>query len=242
MSNLTALYVEDDDIIRENFEQILLRYFSKVLVASDGITAFQLFQEQQPAIALLDISIPHLNGLQLARKIREVDQNIEIIMLTAYTDQEKLMQAVNLQLFAYLVKPISQIKLDTCLRNVINKYQTAQMLNLANGYFWDKANKLLFYENEKVKLTKNECLIVDLLCRYPNRYFTTAHICSSIGEHDNDREINYNSIVQIISRFKNKILKKYNTHQFFIQNTYGAGYRVILEKVMGDTKVKKSLE
>jgi two-component system, OmpR family, response regulator VanR len=229
MNSLTILYVEDDDIIRENFEQILQHYFSRVIVAGDGKKALQLYQQYKPDIALLDISIPHLSGLQVASKIRAVDADIQIIMLTAYTDQEKLLHAVNLQLFAYLVKPVSKIKLDNCLQNVINKLHTLNILPLAEGYSWDKKKEVLFYCNEKIKLSKNERLIVKLLCHYPSRFFTATHIISIISENDNDIDMDYNALVQIISRFKSKLLKKYKTKNFFIYNTYGSGYRVLLD-------------
>lgn len=230
MNDLTVLYVEDDEIVRENFEQILQRYFSKVIVASNGKQGLQLYQQNQPEIAILDISIPFLSGLEVAAKIREADQDCEIIMLTAYTDQEKLFQAVNLQLFAYLVKPISQTKLDACLRKVISKRQSSNILHLAHDYSWDKKNEILFYHDQRIKLTKNERLIVSILCHSPNRFFSAAYISCSIFEHENDKEIEYNSVVQIISRFKTKTLKNYQTDNFFIQNTYGLGYKVLLDK------------
>ncbi|MFK5891708.1 MAG: response regulator transcription factor [Pseudomonadota bacterium] len=236
MNNLTVLYVEDDDIVRENFELILQRYFCRVIVAGDGKKALQLYQQYKPDIALLDISIPYISGLQLASKIREVDTDIQIIMLTAYTDQEKLLHAVNLQLFAYLVKPISQTELDSCLRNVIDKFQTLNILNLTGGYRWDKKNEWLYYSNEKIKLTNNERLIIALLCNYPNRFFTAAHIISTIFENESDKCIDYNSLVQIISRFKNKVRKNNNMEDFFIENTYGAGYRILLD----DSKLVQS--
>lgn len=232
MNNLKILYVEDDDIVRENFELILQRYFSTVIVASDGKKALQLYKQHKPNIAILDISIPNLSGLQLASMIRAVDNEIQIIMLTAYTDQEKLLHAVNLQLFAYLVKPVHQTELDCCLRNIITKFQRLNIVFLSGGYRWDKKNKVLFYADEKIKLTNNEYLIIALLCNSPNRFFSAARISSSIFENNYDKDIDYNGLVQIISRFKNKMLKKYNSNDFFIQNTYGAGYRALKDDSM----------
>ncbi|MFK5985199.1 MAG: response regulator [Pseudomonadota bacterium] len=205
MNNLSVLYVEDDDIVRENFALMLQRYFSIIIVASDGEQALQLYLKKPPDIAILDISIPFLSGLQLASKIRAKDKKIEIIMLTAFTDQEKLLHAVNLQLFAYLVKPISQSKLDSCLQAVIKKLSINPMISLNGCYKWDKKNELLFY-----------------CCRY--------YIASIIFENIIDKDIDYNSLVQIISRLKSKLKKKYNNPHFFIQNTYGAGYKIVLDE------------
>ena len=83
MNDISVLYVEDDEIVRDNFAQILQRYFSTVYVADNGRTALELYEQYKPDVAVLDISIPHLSGLQVASKIREVDNDIQIIMLTA---------------------------------------------------------------------------------------------------------------------------------------------------------------
>lgn len=94
MNNLSILYVEDDPMVRENFVEILGHYFSHIFSAEDGLSAYDLYLQHRPDILLLDISLPKMSGLDLAEKIREDDDKVAIVMMTAYADQEKLMRAV----------------------------------------------------------------------------------------------------------------------------------------------------
>lgn len=228
MNTLTLLYVEDDTMIRENFTQILQRYFTTVLVADNGRQALELYNRHRPDAALLDISIPHISGLQVAAKIRESDQEIQIIMLTAYADREKLMQAVNLQLFAYLIKPVQQAELDTTLRSLIKRVSKSARWTLSYGYSWDSDEKGLYFQQEKIRLTNNEQLALELLCSNPKRRFKACEIAHEIFEEFDDNDLECNNIVQLLSRFKAKMSKLYTTEGLFIQNIYGGGYQVIL--------------
>lgn len=228
INNLTILYVEDDETVRENFTEILKQHFSNVITANNGKTALKLYNEYKPEIALLDISIPYINGLTLASKIRENDSEIQIIMLTAYSEKEKLLQAVNLQLFAYLIKPIQYEEFDKVLKNILNKFNDNEFLFLTNDFKWKKETEELFYNYTKIKLTKKEHQVVSLLCTQPIQYFSPYSIALEIGDEDNLEENKSNTIIQLLSRFKNKTLKELNLKHFFIENIYGAGYKIIL--------------
>lgn len=227
--DLTILYVEDDETVRESFTEILKQHFSNVITANNGRTALDLYYEYKPQIALLDISIPHINGLNVASKIREVDIDIEIIMLTAYCEKDKLMQAVNLQLFAYLIKPIQYEEFNEVLKSILKKFKKDEFLFLTNDFKWNKETEDLFYENTPIKLTNKERQIVSLLCHHPKQYFSPYTIALELAFEDDLEEKRNNTIIQLLSRFKNKILKELNIKHFFIENIYGAGYKIILK-------------
>ena len=230
-NNIVALYVEDDEAVRENFTQILQNYFAKVVVAEDGIMALQKYQQYQPEVAILDISIPRLNGLQLAHKIRQENDEIQIVMLTAYSEQEKLLQAVNLQLFAYLIKPVLHNELDSTLKKLIKKIENNNLLQLAYGYVWNKQEEKLYYDNNPIKLTHNERIILQRMCRYPNRYYTAEELAESFNKNTDilSDTAQYWSAVQIVSRLKRKLLSKYKSEGFFIENVYRSGYKIMKE-------------
>ncbi len=106
MFDLKILYAEDNENIRHSYVLVLKRYFKDVFEAEDGEDALKLYHDHKPDIVLTDINMPVLDGLELVRIIRETDQTTKIIVLSAYSDQEKLMKAIPLGLSAYLVKPI----------------------------------------------------------------------------------------------------------------------------------------
>ena len=120
-NKLTLLYVEDNEIVLENFATIFSKYFYQVITAANGDDALKLYEENKIDIAVLDISIPGINGLTLAKMIREQNKDIEIVMLTGHTEKEKLLEAINLHLFSYLVKPIKKEELDSTISRLLKK-------------------------------------------------------------------------------------------------------------------------
>ena len=113
--NLTLLYVEDDEIIRENAVEYLCDYFKEVYQAKDGLEALEVYGAKKPDIIITDIKMPRLDGLAMAKKIRREDKKTPIVITTAFTDTEYLMEAVELQLIKYIVKPITSKKLTEAL-------------------------------------------------------------------------------------------------------------------------------
>lgn len=229
INDLTVLYVEDDEVVRENFQEILEQYFSKVIISNNGKTALDLYNIHNPDVAILDISLPDISGLQVASIIRKKNREMQIIMLTAYDDKEKLLQALNLQLFAYLVKPVQYPKFDVTLKNLLKTFESKNSLHLLNDFIWNKSKEELSYKGFSIKLTNNERLILMFLSNYPNQYFSAYEIALEVLEEHDTNDNNCNNIVQLLSRFKNKILKEFEIKVFFIENSYGRGYKIIIK-------------
>lgn len=103
----SVMYVEDEPEIQRNIAEYLGNYFGEVHLASDGQEALDQYSTHRPDVLLLDINLPNIDGLTVAKKIRESDQNTEIVMLTAFTEKEKLLKAIELKLTKYLVKPVA---------------------------------------------------------------------------------------------------------------------------------------
>ena len=90
MHKLTLLYAEDDNETRENYAFVLKQYFHKVYTAKDGKEALSIYNEMKPDILLLDISMPLVNGLDMAKEVRRYNETIPIIMRTAHSEHDKL--------------------------------------------------------------------------------------------------------------------------------------------------------
>ena len=78
------LYAEDDQESRGNYAFVLKKYFHKVYTAGDGREALNIYYEKKPDILLLDVNMPYLDGLDVAKNVREKDKYTPIIMLTAH--------------------------------------------------------------------------------------------------------------------------------------------------------------
>ena len=114
-NDLTLLYVEDDAALREQFIRVLNPRFKVLYEAEDGKQALALYTEHNPDMMIVDINLPYIDGLEVIEKIRKSNENMPIVVMSAYSDQEKLFKAVKLGLSDYLIKPVPLKKLYTVL-------------------------------------------------------------------------------------------------------------------------------
>jgi len=223
----TILYAEDNESIRENYVSFLKSYFGKVYEADNGTTALELYNKNRPDVLLLDINMPGINGLELARQIRLKDESVKIIMLTAYSDTEKLLQATELNLTKYLVKPIKTFELEEIVISTIeklnNKNSQESYLQINSQFKWDKINHKLFKNEEDISLTKKEMVLLNLFCTNVDSTFSNAQIMDHLWKDDFNLDPNTSKLRVLFSKLRSKI-----EHDLFI-TTYGIGYKLKLE-------------
>ncbi|MBP7742330.1 MAG: response regulator [Aliarcobacter sp.] len=120
LKRLTLLYVEDDDIIRNELSNLLANFFTKVIVAKDGKEGFRTYLENKDDIdiVLTDINMPILNGLDMIKRIRDLDNKIPVIFATAHSDTEFLAEAIKLRAQEYIIKPIDIRNLIALLNDI----------------------------------------------------------------------------------------------------------------------------
>ena len=111
LKDLTLLYIEDDEALKEQFVRFLKPKFKEVLEAIDGIEALEKYDAHHPDMIVVDINLPKLDGLEVIEHIRKHDKDTPVVVLSAYSDQEKQLKAINLGLSDYLVKPVPRQKL-----------------------------------------------------------------------------------------------------------------------------------
>lgn len=164
--NLKILYVEDEDFIRKNAVSYLNRLFDTVYEASNAHDAMQIINNKKPHVVITDIKMPKLNGLDMVRKVRETDKRTQFIVLSAFTDTNFLLDAIDLGLVKYLTKPIRHETifplLLNCAKSVFKSLENKKMIS-ENCYF-DMALEILKIDEEIIKLTRNEQLFLKLLC------------------------------------------------------------------------------
>ncbi len=220
----TLLYVEDDLEIMRNTVFLLEEYFSKIYTAMDGKEGLEKFKENRVDIILLDINIPKINGLELAKLIRKDDNKTPILFLTSYCDKDKLMSAINLGTSSYIVKPFKIDELQNAITKIISKIIPKQK-SLACGFEWNVEMNTLIYKEQEMKLTKKEVDLITVLDENRTKFFTACELAVDVF-HENPKDAKCNNIVQLISRFKNKVIEHFETEEFFIKNIYGIGYKI----------------
>jgi DNA-binding response OmpR family regulator len=215
-SNLTILYVEDEEYIRKNAVEYLGRICKKVLEAGDGFEAYKVYEKQKPDIIISDIQMPNLSGLELAKKIRKTDKSIPIIIATAHTQTEYLLKAVELQLVKYIVKPITSAKLKEALSLAYEHLSCSNIVKLDEKTTYDTLNKVLLIDDEVVKLTKNEQLLLELLVKNPQRAVTYKEIENLIWL---DEGMSMDALRTLVRSLRKKLRGD------FVENISGIGYR-----------------
>ena len=215
-SNLTILYVEDEALIRQNAVEYLGRICKTVFEAEDGFQALQLYHDSKPDIIISDIKMPHINGLEFARKIRQIDKTTPIIIATAHTETDYLLQAVELQLVKYIVKPITAPKLKSALDLAHEHLNQSNIMILAKESVYDSLNKTLIINKEIIKLTKNELLLLDLLIKNHQRTVTYQEIENLIWPYEG---MSIDALRSLVRSLRKKLQGD------FIENISGIGYR-----------------
>lgn len=111
LSEIRLLYVEDDEMSREEIVFLLQTFVKELIVATNGSEGLEAYREKDPDIVLTDIQMPVMNGLDMIKAIREENKKIPIVITTAFNDNDYLFKAIELDVTAYLTKPIDSKKL-----------------------------------------------------------------------------------------------------------------------------------
>jgi DNA-binding response OmpR family regulator len=225
LSSLKLLYIEDDRDIQEIYLDILKESVDEVYTAYDGEEGYELYLSLKPDILLLDINMPKIDGLSLAKKIREIDKDVKIIITTAYGEQDKLLEAIELYLIKYILKPIEPNILREAIGKAIHEIEQSQdgesknLFLLDKDVTWDRESEILSKNGEEIKLTKNERRLLSFLSIDKSRVYTFFEIFDHLSYNDFDKEYDANQIRALVKLVRKKIPKN------AIMNVYGEGYR-----------------
>ena len=223
-SKFSILYAEDDDKIREKYVKFLKMYFKNVYKAIDGQEALDLYEKYNPDVIILDINMPIIDGLQVAKTIRKKDKQVQILMLTAYSEKEKLLLAIELSLIKYLIKPIQTFELEEIIVNCIDTLEAdinkEDLVVLDGEFIWNKAQNSLYKNNEMIKLTQKELLLLKLFCSNPNQTFSNIDIMNYVWEDDIQSDFNTNKLRVLFSKLKTKLA--FN----LFDSIYNVGYKI----------------
>jgi len=107
LANVKLLLVEDEAPIREMLHKVCAKFCKEVYVAQDGMEGLEMFLENKPDIVITDIGMPHMNGLDMSWQIRQSDQEVPIIVETAFGDEHSLIDSIDIGVDKYIKKPLS---------------------------------------------------------------------------------------------------------------------------------------
>ena len=129
--NAKLLFVEDDTMSREIMQEILQEYFLEVIVAKDGKEGLEMFKNNQVDVIFTDISMPKMNGIEMIKEIRKLDEDIPVVIVSAYNESEYLINSIKLSVCDYLLKPINASALEELIAKCEKKLALKDTKQLA---------------------------------------------------------------------------------------------------------------
>ena len=123
---MKLLIAEDELLAREGISQLIPPVFTEVRSAGNGVDALEIAKEMKPDVALCDVRMPKMNGIELARRLRLLFPAIHILFISAYSDKEYLKSAISIQADGYLEKPVYEEELLTHLNRIAGEIQARQ--------------------------------------------------------------------------------------------------------------------
>lgn len=218
LKNKTVLFAEDDITMRTQIAEILEMLFKKVFVANDGSRAYELYVEEKPDMVISDIKMPTMDGLSLIEKIRKSDYETPVILLTSFTEQELLVNAANLSIDGYIIKPVD---LNSLVKTINKSMQRASknqgLIPLSKDIYYNTGTQELYQNGEIVLLGYKELELIKLLISKFPKTVDKEEISETLWPYE---AICESAIKNLVLRIRKKL------GEDIIISVRGIGYRL----------------
>ena len=226
------LVVEDEMKIARTVRLYLEQAGYAVTVVDDGAVALAAFRRELPNLVILDLMLPHVNGRDICRQIRQIS-GVPIIMLTALTEETDRIVGLELGADDYVTKPFSPRELAARVRAVLRRsqgqVQASQVLR-AGEIVIDLDRQTASHSGQPLDLTRYELLILAALVREPGRVFTRLQLLEHLGDAA------YAGFDRVIDQHIKNLRAKLEDdarHPRYIATVYGAGYKLLETRTNG---------
>ena len=219
LKNKTILLVEDEKVIRENIASMLKFFFKEVYVAIDGYDGLDKYENYLPDIIMTDLKMPNMGGFELIKELEKRACSSYTIIVSAHTDTELLLEAINKGVNRYLIKPITEDELFEAFNAYFEKLDKSipQSVELESNIYFDLNKNQMIIDNEELHLNKKETQFMKLLCSDINKTFSYEEIEYQVWGSDS---MSLSAIRSVVRDLRKKI------GQSYIVNISGLGYRL----------------
>lgn len=221
LKTLKVLIVEDEIKLSKLLRDAIKDSFYNVIVAKNGKEGYSKFKKYKPDIIITDIMMPVMDGLEMSIKIKKEEENFPIIVLSAFSDKDKLLKAIDIGITKYFIKPFDPEEVLEYLSDLAQKLQKKKIIQLNETFSFDN-NSLTLYENNKsVNITKREREFIYLLINNINQVLDKQTIKQTLWQEDVSDE----RLRTFIKRLRSK------TNKALIENASGQGYLISINEV-----------
>lgn len=226
------LIVEDDREIREGVEIYLRNQGYEVYQAANGMEGLKVVQEKEIHLAILDIMMPVMDGVTMLMKLRAMEKEFPVIMLSAKSEEVDKVMGLNMGADDYITKPFTPLELLARIHSHLRRYEkflqvsgeaeSGDRIFRLGGLELNEDTVQLTVDGEAVKLTPMEFKIVQLLIKNPGRVFSADEIYERIW---NEKAVNTDTIMVHVRNIREKI-EVDSRNPRYLKVVWGVGYKM----------------
>jgi len=226
---MQILLIEDEQRVAAFIQKALEENNYQVDVSRDGADAVKQFPNKPYDLIILDVLLPHLNGVEVCRFIRQRDKNIPILMLTALSSIDDKVKGLNTGADDYLVKPFHVKELLARIEALLRRKKNDDIDNtiILGDIILDTHSNTTERAGRKITLTTKEFALLELLMRNPNKILSRQVIAKTVWGIEFDTGTNVVDVY--INYLRNKIEKGFDSK--YIHTVIGKGYIFKTEQV-----------
>lgn len=218
LKSKTILLVEDELVIRNNIASMLKFFFKNVYTAINGYDGLEQYENYLPDIIMTDLKMPHMDGFELIQELKSRSCQSYLIIVSAHTDTELLIDAIHKGVDRYIVKPIIEEDLFSTFEAFLEKDKITHTKIELNDALWIDFNQSeIVNENQVFHLNKKELLLLKLLCSNMNKIFTYEEIEYQVWT---EQSMSLSALRSVVRDLRKKL------GQEFIVNISSTGYRL----------------
>lgn len=235
MQNYNILVVEDDKEIRDGIGIYLSSQGYNVLKAEHGAQGLAIIEENQVHLAIVDIMMPVMNGIEMVMKLR-MNHDFPVVMLSAKSEEIDKVTGLNIGADDYVTKPFAPMELLARVNSHLRRHakylqavektgvqaQEESLLFVVGGLELDESSVQLTVDGNAVKLTPIEFKVLALLMKNPGRVFSAEEIYERVW---NERAVNTDTIMVHVRNIREKI--EINPKEpKYLKVVWGIGYKI----------------
>ncbi len=157
------LFIDDDLDVLDNISLALKPIFNNFYTASDGFMALDIYYQNHIDLLLVDIEMPKMSGIEFIKKIRKIDSSVVIVVISAYTNTDYLLESIQLNLANYIVKPLTVQKVHALLAQLEDIFGANHKIEILDGILLDIDEMSVKYNNSSYSLSKHEMDFLKIL-------------------------------------------------------------------------------
>ena len=230
MEKIRILVVDDDDDAIRDVIQIYLRNAGyEVLQAEDGQEALALLTQTPVQLIILDLMMPHMDGISFCLKLREISHT-PIIMLSAKTEDMDKIHGLSIGADDYMTKPFNPLELVARVKSQLRRYLDfqqpsgkAQDILELRSLTLNRTTHQVLLQGQEVRLTPKEFAILELLLEHQGMVFSAERIYTAVWQ---EPFMESESTVMVHIRNIREKIEKSPRHPEYLKNVWGVGYKI----------------